>query len=63
MEDHDHCPYGCEHPQPFRFADTDDVPVAFRGKECCGCCLFTAKILTVMVPCVPEVCGMQDGGA
>lgn len=45
--DHSHCPYGCEHPQPF----------VHEGKEYCGRCWFVYKIgLVEMIPCTPETC-------
>lgn len=44
--DHAHCPYDCEHPQPF-----EDFGVAV-----CGACWFINKELTPMVLCTPETC-------
>lgn len=44
--DHAHCPYDCEHPQPF----------FWEGKLVCGRCWFVDCMVTEMVPCVPEVC-------
>jgi hypothetical protein len=46
--DHDHCPYDCEHPQPFRQGD----------KSFCGRCWFVCGILTPMVQCTPETCAI-----
>jgi len=45
--DHAHCPYECEHPQPFVLDD---------GRLVCGRCAFMDKELVEMLPCVPEVC-------
>jgi hypothetical protein len=44
---HAHCPYGCEHPQPFVCAD---------GRLVCGRCAAYAGLLAEMVPCTPAVC-------
>lgn len=46
MSPHYHCPYDCEHPQPFE-AD---------GVLYCGRCWFVCRELTVMVLCTPETC-------
>lgn len=46
--EHYHCPYGCEHPQPFLLAD---------GRLLCGRCWFVDEIETEMVLCTPELCG------
>jgi hypothetical protein len=45
--DHAHCPFLCEHPQPFM---TDD------NQLICGRCWFIEERVTVMQPCVPGVC-------
>ena len=45
--DHYHCPHGCEHPQPFIVGEL----------LLCGRCYFVEDCLTVMVPCVPDLCG------
>lgn len=44
---HGHCPYECEHPQPFEHPD---------GNLYCGKCWHDDRELTEMVPCVPEIC-------
>lgn len=44
---HAHCPYDCEHPQPFQTAD---------GVLYCGRCLAKEGVLTEMIPCFPETC-------
>jgi len=43
---HSHCPYEHEHPQPFMK----------DGDEICGRCYFVEHIITIMVPCTPEIC-------
>lgn len=48
MSEHHHCPFGCEHPQPF---------VGLDGKLYCGRCDAIDGILTEMVLCTPETCG------
>jgi len=53
--EHSHCPYDCEHPQPFELAH-DPALGELSGKWLCGRCWATAKIATVMVPCTPETC-------
>lgn len=45
---HAHCPYGCEHPQPW-------VGQA-SGRLYCGKCWRDSRKLTRMVPCKPELC-------
>jgi hypothetical protein len=45
--DHAHCPYLCEHPQPF-VAD---------GVLVCGRCAVKYGELNPMIPCTPETCG------
>ena len=47
---HAHCPYDCEHPQPF---------VAPNGKLYCGRCWVAAEMITEMVPCGPG-CDVTD---
>lgn len=44
---HAHCPYECEHPQPF----------VLDGVLVCGRCAFVDDTITPMVPCTPETCG------
>jgi hypothetical protein len=44
---HAHCPYDCEHPQPF---------IARPGLLLCGRCWFLAKTATEMQPCSPAIC-------
>lgn len=41
---HAHCPQGCDHPQPFLWAD----------KLLCGRCYFTEGVYTEMIPCRDE---------
>lgn len=43
---HAHCPFGCEHPQPF----------LIEGVLLCGRCWFKERLRTPMIPCGPEVC-------
>ena len=45
--EHTHCPYDCDHPQPF---------ILEPGSLVCGKCWFIHRIRTEMVPCAPEVC-------
>lgn len=42
-----HCPYDCEHPQPFEVPD---------GRWLCGRCWFVCGMQTEMVPCGPDNC-------
>lgn len=44
--EHSHCPYDCEHPQPF----------IYNGNLICGHCFFIDEIITFMIPCTPETC-------
>ena len=44
--DHAHCPYNCEHPQPFM--NEEDL--------ICGRCWFVDCIRSVMIPCIPSTC-------
>lgn len=44
--DHQHCPKGCEHPQPIQDGD----------KAYCGRCWFVDHVMTEMVDCNPENC-------
>lgn len=44
---HAHCPWDCEHPQPFCLQP---------GQLVCGRCWHVAGERTEMVPCTPEVC-------
>jgi len=46
--DHAHCPYDCEHPQPFCLDD---------GRLVCGRCAIIDHEIVEMVPCTPEHCG------
>lgn len=43
---HAHCPYDCEHPQPF----------IMNGKLICGRCYFKDDDIVEMKPCSPENC-------
>lgn len=43
---HAHCPYGCQHPQPFMH----------NGALVCGRCWFKDGERTLMDPCTLEVC-------
>lgn len=45
---HAHCPFDCEHPQPFLLDDN----ILY-----CGHCWFVDTEMTKMIPCSPEVCG------
>ena len=47
MSDHSHCPYGCDHPQPF----LDDM-----GQEWCGRCWNVKRTATRMVLCSDAIC-------
>jgi hypothetical protein len=49
-EDHGHCPYGHDHPQPV-MRDMGFGPIDY-----CGCCLIKYKTPTEMVPCRPWNC-------
>jgi hypothetical protein len=44
--DHAHCPFECEHPQPFMI-DGDLV----RGR-----CVIKNSEIVKMIPCTPDVC-------
>ncbi len=44
---HGHCPYECEHPQPF---------IDLDGRLVCGKCWWDDGDLSVMIPCTPENC-------
>lgn len=44
---HAHCPYDCEHPQPF---------IAMDGSLLCGRCWYKHQLITHMIPCTPDVC-------
>ncbi len=39
---HAHCPFGCEHPQPYMDA---------KGEYICGRCAFVDGLRTLMIPC------------
>ncbi len=43
---HGHCPFECEHPQPF----------ILDGKLVCGQCAILRGEISVMVPCSPYNC-------
>ncbi len=43
---HAHCPFECEHPQPF--VDEEEL--------LCGRCWFKFGERTIMIPCIPEIC-------
>lgn len=43
---HAHCPYHCEHPQPF----------VYEGRLLCGRCAVKDDEAVDMIPCVPETC-------
>jgi hypothetical protein len=45
--DHYHCPRGCEHPQPF----------CAGMLLLCALCFYVDGLVTIMVPCSPELCG------
>jgi len=45
--DHAHCPYDCEHPQPFVLDD---------GRLVCGRCAIIDHEIVEMVPCTPATC-------
>lgn len=44
---HAHCPYGCDHPQPFCLDD---------GRLVCGRCAIIDNELVEMIPCTPDNC-------
>ena len=44
---HAHCPFECEHPQPFMYDEHRLV---------CGRCFFEEGKITEMVACKPEAC-------
>jgi hypothetical protein len=59
MTAHLHCPYGCEHPQPFTLAEVQEDPQfqVYAGKTYCGRCYhIDGGLMTEMVPCTPETC-------
>lgn len=43
---HAHCPYECEHPQPF----------IHNNELVCGRCWFLCNQRTLMIPCTPAIC-------
>ena len=45
--DHAHCPFDCEHPQPFLLAD---------GRLVCGRCAILDHVISEMIPCTPDIC-------
>jgi hypothetical protein len=53
-EDHAHCPYDCEHPQPIRNV--------LDGKLYCGRCWIVDNVKSEMVPCTPATCPGERGG-
>lgn len=58
--DHSHCPYECEHPQPFERPAGWVTPAGdtlTKDTWYCGRCYFMCDgLLTEMVPCTPENC-------
>jgi hypothetical protein len=46
---HAHCPYECEHPQPFICSE---LPIELA----CGKCWWDTKTIVKMIPCIPESC-------
>lgn len=47
---HGHCPYGCEHPQPFMH----------KNKLICGQCAVMCNEILEMIPCDPNDCKEGD---
>ncbi len=50
--DHKHCPYDCEHPQPF---------ILPNGREVCGKHWWDDNELVDMIPCNEETCPDELG--
>lgn len=65
MIDHEHCPLGCYHPQPFEGTPTPEQArehgLEEHEQSFCGRCWFVDKILTPMVPCAPPYCEETEG--
>jgi hypothetical protein len=63
MTGHSHCPFGCEHPQPFTLADVQAEPeyTKYAGKSFCGKCWHVWGLMTEMVLCTPETCPDEKG--
>jgi hypothetical protein len=57
-EEHYHCPYDCDHPQPFTLAAVQENPEhqKYAGKSFCGRCYHIDGVMTEMVLCTPETC-------
>ena len=57
-EPHIHCPFDCEHPQPFTLAEVQEKPMyrKYAGKTFCGRCHHREGLMTEMVACKPETC-------
>ena len=62
---HLHCPFDCEHPQPFTLAKVQADPAhqQYAGKTFCGKCHHDCGIMTEMVPCTLETCPEEAGAA
>jgi hypothetical protein len=59
---HEHCPCGCEHPQPFSGVPDKGTAEFFyldpsREQAFCGYCWVVEGSLCAMVPCTPKLCG------
>lgn len=52
---HAHCPYDCEHPQPFVATLKGET----EAQLFCGRCWHIEGVVTPMVPCVPETCEVK----
>lgn len=55
---HFHCPFDCDHPQPFTLAEVQEKPEyqQYAGKTFCGRCYYKDGMMTEMVTCTPETC-------
>jgi len=54
---HLHCPFDCEHPQPFVLAETQPVGLQhYASKTFCGRCWHKDGVMTEMVVCTPKTC-------
>jgi len=62
LERHSHCPFWCDHPQPFKAilkeTELHNFPEIIPNieHEFCGKCWHIDGILSIMVPCTPEIC-------
>ena len=58
--EHYHCPFDCEHPQPFTltgYLTLRAIKVGFRrGKRYCGRCWHKFSEVVEVILCTPETC-------